>query len=312
MADPLAAPMTIRGQTISNRIIMGSMHTGLEEAKDGFKSLAHFYEERAKGGTGLIITGGVSPNWTGRLTPFACDLSFPWQISKHRKVTEAVHKYPTKIVLQLLHAGRYAFHPFSAAPSKLKAPISPFKPHEMSHREIEKTIRHFGRAARLAERAGYDGVEIMGSEGYLLNQFMTAKTNHRKDQWGGDIVQRTEFCRRVVMEVRKNVSEKFIIVYRISLMDLVEKGNTLDEVLCAAKILEGAGVDIFDSGIGWHEARVPTIYLEVPRAHFAFATQKLKNAVNVPVIATNRLNMPEVARKVLLDGAADFVSLARP
>lgn len=308
----LSTPIQINKLLVRNRVVMGSMHTGLEEEKDNLEALASFYEERVKGGVGLIITGGVSPNWTGRLTPFGADLSFSWQCKKHRNVTDRVHKHGAKILLQLLHAGRYSFHPFMASASAIKAPISPFKPRAMSLWEVRKTVRQFGRAAKLAKRAGYDGVEVMGSEGYLINQFLSAKTNRRSDQYGGDIQARTRFAKEVVQEIRTQAGPDFVICFRISLMDLVEGGNTKEEVIETAKILEAAGVDIFDSGIGWHEAKVPTIYLEVPRGHFAFATEFLKKAVRVPVMATNRINMPEVANNILTSGVADMVSLARP
>jgi 2,4-dienoyl-CoA reductase (NADPH2) len=302
----------IRGQKFKNRVVMGSMHTGLEEKNDQFEALSKFYEVRAQGGVGLIITGGFSPNWTGRLTPFAADLSFPWQIKRHRRLTETVHRYQTKIFIQLLHAGRYAFHPWSASASSLKAPISPFKPRALSEWGIKRTIQHFVRAATLAEKAGYDGVEIMGSEGYLINQFLSEKTNQRKDQYGGTLENRARLACEIIQGIRKATSEKFIICFRISLMDLVQKGSTADEVIQFAKLFEKAGVDIFDSGIGWHESKVPTIYLEVPRAQFTYATELLKKNVKIPVMATNRINMPEVGEKILSQGQADFISLARP
>ncbi len=302
----------IRGHEFTNRVVMGSMHTGLEEKTDHLEALASFYEERAKGGVGLIITGGFSPNWTGRLTPFAGDLCFPWQVSKHKNVTDRVHKYGSKIFLQLLHAGRYSFHPWSASASSLKASISPFKPRSLSLWGIRRTVRHFARAAQLAERAGYDGVEVMGSEGYFVNQFLSLKTNKRKDQYGGSLENRARIAIEIIQAIRNATSEKFIICFRISLMDLVENGNTFDEVITMAKMFEKAGVDIFDSGIGWHEAKVPTIYLEVPRAAFVEATAKLKKHVQIPVMATNRINMPEVGEQILSQSQADFISLARP
>lgn len=302
----------IRGHEFKNRVVMGSMHTGLEEKNDQLTALAKFYETRAAGGVGLIITGGFSPNWTGRLTPFAGDLCFPWQVSKHRHVTEAVHRHGSKIFMQLLHAGRYSFHPWSASASSLKAPISPFKPRSLSQWGVQRTIRHFGRAAQLAEKAGYDGVEVMGSEGYFINQFLSLKTNRRQDIYGGSLENRARVAVEIVKEIRRVTRDNFIICFRISLMDLVENGNTFDEVIQIAKWLEAAGVDIFDSGIGWHEAKVPTIYLEVPRGQFVEMSAKLKAQVSIPVLATNRINMPDLGEKILAEGKADFISLARP
>ncbi|GLP97934.1 FAD-dependent oxidoreductase [Paraferrimonas sedimenticola] len=297
---------------LSNRVLMGSMHTGLEEEKGGFEKLAAFYAERAKGGVGLIVTGGISPNFRGRLAPDACQLSFPWQVSKHRKITQAVHRYDTKICMQILHAGRYGYHPFSQAPSKIKAPISPFKPSAMSSRQVRGTIKDYANCAALAKKAGYDGVEVMGSEGYLINQFLCERTNHRSDEWGGEFNQRAQFAVQIVKAIRAKVGSDFIIIFRLSMLDLVDKGSSWDEVVALAKWLEEAGVSIINTGIGWHEARIPTIATSVPRAAFAWVTERLKGEVKVPLIATNRINTPEVAEKVIASGQADMVSMARP
>jgi len=291
---------------------MGSMHTGLEEEKNGFEKLAAFYQARAKGGVGLIVTGGISPNARGRLAPFGSELSHFWQVNKHKQVTEAVHQYPTKICLQLLHAGRYSYHPFSVAPSKIKAPINPFTPKEMSLRQIESTIKDFAHSAKLAQKAGYDGVEVMGSEGYLINQFSCLRTNHRTDEYGGAIENRMRLATEIVTAVRKAVGEKFIIIFRLSMLDLVEGGNTWDEVVTMGKGIEKAGATLINTGIGWHEARVPTIATSVPRAAFTWVTHKMKQELSIPLITTNRINTPDIAEKVLAEGHADMVSMARP
>ena len=308
----LLAPLDLGFTQLANRVLMGSMHTGLEEEKNGFAKLAAFYEARAKGGVGLIVTGGISPNTRGRLAPFGSEMSKFWHVNKHKQVTDAVHKYPTKICLQLLHAGRYGYHPFSVAPSKIKSPITPFTPSEMSSRQIQSTIKDFGHSAKLAAKAGYDGVEIMGSEGYLINQFSCKRTNHRTDEWGGPIENRMRLALAIVKSVRAAAGEKFIIIFRLSMLDLVEGGNEWHEVVTMAKALEQAGVTIINTGIGWHEARVPTIATSVPRAAFTWITERMKKEVTVPLITTNRINTPEVAEKVLADGHADMVSMARP
>jgi 2,4-dienoyl-CoA reductase (NADPH2) len=291
---------------------MGSMHTGLEEEKGGFEKLAAFYALRAKGGVGLIVTGGIAPNFRGRLAPNGCQLSFPWQVKKHRIITEAVHKEGGKIALQLLHAGRYAYHPFSVGASKIKAPINPFKPKAMSERQIRGTIKDFANSAKLAQRAGYDGVEIMGSEGYLINQFICSRTNRRSDSWGGSYQNRIKFPIEVVKQTRAAVGKDFIIVFRLSMLDLVEQGSTFEEVLLLAKALEQAGVSILNTGIGWHEARIPTIATSVPRGAFAWVTEKVKQHINIPMVAVNRINTPDVAENILRSGQADMVSMARP
>jgi len=291
---------------------MGSMHTGLEEEKNGFSKLASFYEERAKGGVGLIVTGGISPNFRGRLAPFGSEMSKPWHVGKHRQVTDAVHKYGSKICLQLLHAGRYSYHPFSLAPSAIKAPINPFKPKAMSEHQIKNTIKHYARGAKLAQKAGYDGVEIMGSEGYLINQFLCPRTNKRDDNWGGSFENRMRFPLEIVKAVRAAVGEKSIIIFRLSMLDLVEDGHQLDEVLQLGKLLEQAGVTIINTGIGWHEARVPTIVTSVPRGAFSWITERVRRELSVPVVAVNRINTPEIAEHILESNQADMVSMARP
>ncbi len=308
----LLAPLDLGFTTIRNRVLMGSMHTGLEEEKNGWAKLAAFYEERAKGGVGLIVTGGVSPNMRGRVSPFGGDMSMPWHVKPHRQVTAAVHKYDTKICLQLLHTGRYAYHPFSVSASKIQAPINPFKPKAMSSRQIWGTIKDYASASKLAAKAGYDGVEIMGSEGYLINQFSCKRTNHRDDEWGGSIENRMRLGVETVKAVREKVGEKFIIIFRLSMLDLVEGGNTWEEVVLMAKAIEKAGATIINTGIGWHEARVPTIATSVPRAAFTWITERMKKEVNIPLVTTNRINTPEVAEEVLASGHADMVSMARP
>ncbi|WP_417437703.1 FAD-dependent oxidoreductase [Idiomarina sp.] len=308
----LLKPLDLGFTTLKNRVLMGSMHTGLEEEKNGFSKLASFYEERAKGGVGLIVTGGISPNFRGRLAPFGSEMSKPWHVGKHRQVTDAVHKYGSKICLQLLHAGRYSYHPFSLAPSAIKAPINPFKPKAMSERQIKNTIKHYARGAKLAQKAGYDGVEIMGSEGYLINQFLCPRTNKRDDNWGGSFENRMRFPLEIVKAVRAAVGEKSIIIFRLSMLDLVEDGHQLDEVLQLGKLLEQAGVTIINTGIGWHEARVPTIVTSVPRGAFSWITERVRRELSVPVVAVNRINTPEIAEHILESNQADMVSMARP
>lgn len=308
----LLAPLDLGFTQIANRTLMGSMHTGLEEEKGGFAKLAAFYEERAKGGVGLIVTGGVSPNKRGRISPFGSELSSFLHVKKHKEVTAAVHKYPTKICLQLLHTGRYAYHPFSVGPSKIKSPITPFTPKAMSERQILGTIKDYAHASSLAAKAGYDGVEIMGSEGYLINQFACLRTNQRTDDWGGSIENRMRLAIETIKAVREKVGEKFIIIFRLSMLDLVEGGNSWDEVVTMAKAVEQAGATLINTGIGWHEARVPTIVTSVPRAAFTWVTERMKKEVSIPLVTTNRINTPEVAEEVLASGQADMVSMARP
>ncbi|TRW47973.1 NADPH-dependent 2,4-dienoyl-CoA reductase [Aliidiomarina halalkaliphila] len=308
----MLAPLDLGFTQLKNRVLMGSMHTNLEEERGGFAKLAEFYAQRARGGVGLIVTGGISPNVRGRLAPFASQLSYPWQVAKHRQVTEAVHEAGGKIAMQILHAGRYSYHPLSLAPSAIKAPITPFKPKEMSERQIKRTIKHYARSATLAKKAGYDGVEIMGSEGYLINQFICRRTNQRKDGWGGSFENRIRFPLEILRAVREAVGTDFIVIYRLSMLDLVEDGSTLDEVIALGKAAEEAGATIINTGIGWHEARVPTIVTSVPRAAFRWITARLKQELSVPVVATNRINTPEIAEDILANNEADMVSMARP
>ncbi|MCX6547426.1 MAG: NADPH-dependent 2,4-dienoyl-CoA reductase, partial [Acidobacteria bacterium] len=308
----LLAPLDLGFTVLRNRVVMGSMHTNLEEAKGGFARLAAFYAERARGGVGLIVTGGIAPNLQGRLTPFGSQLSWPWQVAKHRQVTEAVHAEGGKIALQILHGGRYSYHPFSVAPSPLKSPISPFKPRELSDRAIRATIRDYAACAVLARKAGYDGVEIMGSEGYLINQFIAARTNRRTDAWGGPYEQRMRFPVEVVQAVRAAVGPDFIVIFRLSMLDLVPEGSSWEEVVLLAKAVEAAGATILNTGIGWHEARVPTIGAMVPRGAYAWVTERLKGEVGIPLIATNRINTPEVGEQLIADGFCNMVSMARP
>ncbi|MDE3033898.1 MAG: NADPH-dependent 2,4-dienoyl-CoA reductase, partial [Acidobacteriota bacterium] len=313
MAYPhLLEPLDLGFTSLRNRVLMGSMHTNLEEAKDGFTKLAAFYAERARGGVGLIVTGGIAPNLRGRLAPFGAQLSWPWQTRKHRIVTEAVHAEGGKIAMQILHGGRYSYHPFSVAPSALKSPITPFKPSALSERGIRKTIRDYAACAALAREAGYDGVEIMGSEGYLINQFIAARTNRRTDAWGGEYANRMRFPVEVVKAVRAAVGPDFIVIFRLSMLDLVPEGSTWEEVVQLAKAIEAAGATIINTGIGWHEARVPTIAAMVPRGAYAWVTKQLKGEVRIPLVTTNRINTPEVAEEILASGCADLVSMARP
>ena len=308
----LLEPLDLGFTTLKNRVLMGSMHTGLEEEKGGFEKMAEFYAERARGGVALMVTGGISPNFRGRLAPHSSQLSFRWQVKKHKIVTEAVHKAGGKIALQILHAGRYAYHPFSVSASKLKAPITPFTPSALSERGIKKTIKQYANCASLAKKAGYDGVEIMGSEGYLINQFIVKRTNKRTDSWGGSYHNRIRFPLEIIKAVKKAVGDDFIIIYRLSMLDLVEGGSSWEEVVELAKEVEKAGATIINTGIGWHEARVPTIATSVPRAAFTWVTKKLKGEVSIPLVASNRINMPQVAEDVLQSDSADMVSMARP
>ncbi|KAB7702530.1 MAG: FAD-dependent oxidoreductase [Plesiomonas shigelloides] len=308
----LLAPLDLGFTQLRNRVLMGSMHTGLEEMRGGFDKLAAFYRRRAEGGVGLIVTGGMAPNFRGRLVPHGAQLSFPWQISKHRRITQAVHEGGGKICLQILHAGRYAMHPFAVAPSALQAPITPFKPKAMSERQIRGTIRDFAMTALLAREAGYDGVEVMGSEGYLINQFLCTRTNQRQDEWGGSFAGRSRFAVEIVKAIRERAGHDFIIIFRLSMLDLVEQGSSWSEVIALAKMLEHAGVTLLNTGIGWHEARIPTIATSVPRGAFSWVTARLRSEVSIPLITTNRINTPEVAESILQRGDADMVSMARP
>jgi 2,4-dienoyl-CoA reductase (NADPH2) len=308
----LFAPLDLGFTTLPNRVLMGSMHTGLEDHRRDYEKLAVYFAERARGGVGLMVTGGLAPNIAGWLKPFGGRLSMPWHVERHRKVTRAVHAEHGRICLQILHAGRYGYQPLSVAQSKIKSPITPFTPRALSTRGVEKTIRDFVGCAKLAQDAGYDGIEIMGSEGYLINQFVAARTNTRTDAWGGSVEKRQRFAIDIVRRTREAVSAKFIIIYRLSMLDLVDNAQSWDEIVQLAKAIEAAGATIINTGIGWHEARVPTIVTSVPRAAFAWVTRRLKGEISIPLITTNRINMPEVAEKILADGDADMISMARP
>jgi len=308
----LLEPLDLGFTQLKNRVIMGSMHTGLEEAKHGFQRLADFYAERAKGGVGLIVTGGVAPNSQGLVFQGAIALDDESKVAEHQIVTQAVHAAGSKICMQILHTGRYAYIPDSIAPSAIKAPINPFTPKEVTSVEIEQQIEDFVNCAKLAQQANYDGVEIMGSEGYFLNQFIVTRTNQRTDEWGGDYDNRTRLAIEVVRRVREAVGEQFIIIYRLSMLDLVPEGSNLDEVVQLGQAVEQAGATIINTGIGWHEARVPTIATKVPRAAFSWVTQSVRKHLTVPVVTSNRINMPDTAEQVLADGHADMVSMARP
>ena len=308
----LNRPLDLGFTTLANRVLMGSMHVGLEEAPDGFNRMAAFYAERAAGGVGLIVTGGIAPNARAAPWPGASKMTTEEEADHHKIVTKAVHDHDGKIAMQILHFGRYAYSSELVGPSAIKAPINPFVPHPLSGEEVEQTIADFVNSARLAQYAGYDGVEIMGSEGYLINEFIAARTNQRDDEWGGSYENRIRFPLEIVRRVREAVGANFIIIYRLSMLDLVEGGSTLDEVIQLARAIEAAGATIINTGIGWHEARIPTIATKVPRAAFAWVTQNLMGKVNIPLVATNRINTPEVAEQVLADGQADMISMARP
>ncbi|MFJ2991167.1 NADPH-dependent 2,4-dienoyl-CoA reductase [Pandoraea sp. NPDC087047] len=308
----LMQPLDLGFTTLRNRVLMGSMHVGLEEARNGFARMAEFYAERARGGVALMVTGGIAPNDAGRPYAGGAKLSTGEEADKHRVVTQAVHAAGGKIAMQILHFGRYAYHPDLVAPSALQAPITPAKPRELTSDEVEATIDDFVNCAALAQHAGYDGVEIMGSEGYLINEFIAARTNHRTDAWGGSYANRMRFAVEIVRRVRERVGREFIIIYRLSMLDLVDGGSTFDEVAQLARAIEAAGATLINTGIGWHEARIPTIATSVPRAAFAWVTGKLKGHVGIPLITTNRINMPDVAERILAQGEADMVSMARP
>jgi len=308
----LFSPLDLSHVTLPNRVLMGSMHTGLEDKARDYDKLAAYFAERARGGVGLMVTGGISPSIEGWLKPFGGRLSMPWHVARHRKLTAAVHGEGGRLCMQILHAGRYGYHPLLVAPSKIKSPITPFTPRALSARGVDRTVRDFVHCAKLAQDAGYDGVEVMGSEGYLINEFVSARTNQRQDQWGGDASRRMRFAVEIVRRTRAAVGRNFIIIYRLSMLDLVEGGQDWNEIVALAKAVEAAGASIINTGIGWHEARIPTIVTSVPRAGFAWVTQKLKGEVAIPLVATNRINMPDVAERILADGQADMVSMARP
>ncbi|MGI9264529.1 MAG: FAD-dependent oxidoreductase, partial [Gammaproteobacteria bacterium] len=308
----LLAPLDLGFTTIANRVLMGSMHTGLEDRARDYPRLAAYFAERARGGAGLIVTGGIAPNRAGWTAPFAGKLSSRWEVGRHRLITDAVHAENGKVCMQILHAGRYGYHPLAVAPSPIKSPISPFKPRALSDSGIERQIRDFVRCASLSREAGYDGVEIMGSEGYFINEFLVSRTNKRKDRWGGDFEARSRLPIEIVRRTREAVGPDFIIIYRLSMLDLIDDGQSWEEVEELARGIETAGATIINTGIGWHEARIPTIATMVPRAGFTWVTRRLMGKVGIPLITTNRINMPDVAESVLAGGDADMVSMARP
>lgn len=308
----LLEPINIHGVELRNRAIMGSMHTGLEDQKKHTHRLAQYFAERAKGEIGLIITGGIAPHWRGVVAPFSATLTRSKQIPQHQVLTRAVHSEGGKICMQILHAGRYAYHPFAVAPSRIKAPISPFKPWALSSRQIDKLINQFAHSARLAQEAGYDGVEIMGSEGYLINEFLVSHTNKRKDKWGGTFQNRTQFAIDIVEKTRALTSPDFLIVFRLSMLDLVPNGSNWNEITQFGQTIEQAGASVINTGIGWHEARIPTIATMVPRAVFADITKRFREHVKIPVVTSNRINTPDEANRLIAEGYADLVSMARP
>lgn len=308
----LLAPLDLGFTTLKNRVLMGSMHVGLEEVEGGYDRMAAFYAERAAGGVGLIVTGGISPNDHGVTFHGGSKLDTLAEAEKHKVITQAVHDAGGKIALQILHTGRYSYQAENVAPSAIQAPINPVKPHALTSAEVNQTIADFVNCAKLSQIAGYDGVEIMGSEGYLINEFIAARTNHRDDEWGGSYENRIRFPIEIVKRTRAEVGENFIIIYRLSMLDLVEGGSTLEEVIQLAKEIEKAGATIINTGIGWHEARIPTIATKVPRAAFTWVTKKLKGSVQIPLVTSNRINTPEMAEHVLAQGDADMVSMARP
>lgn len=308
----LLEPLDLGFTRLRNRVLMGSMHTGLEDRRADFPKLAAYFAERARGGVGLMVTGGFAPTWAGRLTPLASKLTSRFELPRHRLVTDAVRQAGGKICLQILHAGRYGYTPFNVGPSPLKSPITPFKPRALTNWGIRRQIRGFVRCARLAQAAGYDGVEVMGSEGYLLNEFLVTRTNRREDRWGGDYANRMRLPVEVVRQIRQAVGREFIIIFRLSMLDLVEKGSSWEEVTALARAVEAAGATLINTGIGWHEARIPTIATMVPRGGFSWVTARLREAVSIPLITTNRINTPEVAESILRQGDADMVSMARP
>ena len=308
----LLAPLDLGFTTLKNRVLMGSMHTGLEDIGNSHDRMAAFYAARAKGGVGLIVTGGFAPNHDSIVMQGASILDNETEAARHRVITEAVHKHGGKICVQILHTGRYAYHKRPVAPSALKAPINPATPHALTEEEIQATIADYAQCAAMCQFANYDGVEIMGSEGYLINEFLAPQTNHRDDRWGGSLENRMRFGLEVIRAVRARVGPNFIIIFRLSMLDLVEGGSTWDEVVTMAQEVEKAGATIINTGVGWHEARIPTIYTGVPRAAYTWVTGRMKGKVKIPLITTNRINDPQVAEEVLARGDADMVSMARP
>ena len=308
----LFRPLDLGHVTLPNRVLMGSMHTGLEDRVWNWPKLTAYFVERAKGGAGLMVTGGIAPNRRGSLAPLASKLTNRWEVMRHRKMTDAVHEADGRICMQILHAGRYAYHPFSVAPSAIQSPITPFKPKALTAKGIEGQIRDFVRCAKLAQKAGYDGVEVMGSEGYFINQFLVPRTNKRDDEWGGSFDDRMRIAVEIVRRTREAVGDDFIIIYRLSMLDMLEDGNAWDEVVALGQAIEQAGVSIINTGIGWHETRIPTIATTVPRAAYTWVTRKFRDVVSVPLVTTNRINMPHTAEDVLARGDADMVSMARP
>ncbi|HRE33350.1 MAG TPA: NADPH-dependent 2,4-dienoyl-CoA reductase, partial [Candidatus Berkiella sp.] len=284
----LLAPLDLGFTQLKNRVVMGSMHTGLEETKDGFAKMAEFYAIRARGNVALIVTGGIAPNRAGWVAPFAARLSSKNQINDHQLITTAVHESGGKIAMQILHAGRYGYHPLAVGPSRIRAPINKFTPWALSAKGVQKTIDDYVNCAVLAKEAGYDGVEIMGSEGYLINEFLVTHTNHRKDEWGGSFANRMRFAEEIVKKTREAVGEQFIIIYRLSMLDLIPDGNLHEETVTLAQAIEVAGATIINTGIGWHEVRIPTIAAKVPRAAFTWVTHQLRQAVNLPLMTSNR------------------------
>ncbi len=308
----LLTPLELGFTTLKNRVIMSSMHTGLEDRYYNYPKLAAYFAERARNGVGLMVTGGISPNRRGWLLPSGGTMNTYLDVINHRRVTSAVHQAGGKILMQILHAGRYGYHPFVVSSSAIKSPIAKFTPTALTEGGIQSTIRDYVRCAKLAQQAGYDGIEIMGSEGYLLNQFLCSRTNLREDRWGGPIEHRMRFPLEIVQQIRAAVGKDFILMYRLSLLDFVEGGNNWDEVVQVAQAIERAGVTIINAGFGWHEARIPTIVTSVPRAAFRSVIARLKATLNIPVSASNRINMPQVAEDIVASGDADLVSMARP
>ena len=308
----LFEPLDLGFTTLPNRLLMGSMHTGLEDRVWNWPKLTAYFVERARGGVGLMVTGGIAPNRRGSLAPFASKLTNRWEVRRHQQMTRAVHAAGGRICMQILHAGRYAYHPMSVAPSAIQSPITPFKPRALSDRGVEAQIKDFVRCARLAQAAGYDGVEVMGSEGYFINQFLVPRTNKRSDRWGGSWENRMRLPVDIVRRIRQAVGEEFILIYRLSMLDMLSDGNSWEEVVSLGQAIEQAGASIINTGIGWHETRIPTIATSVPRGAFTWVTKKLRGAVDIPLVTTNRINMPDTAEAVLQRGDADMISMARP